>query len=198
MPEDSSKLFFTSDHHFGHANIIRYDKRPFKDVEEMDEHLILKWNSVVKPGDTVYHIGDIFWYKDVSKAKWVRSRLNGNIRLVRGNHDATADQMKDSFDWIKDYYEVKVSDPEYTTGDGVRQLVLLHYAMRVWRGSHRGAWHLYGHSHHSLPDLKESRSFDVGVNGWDYKPLSYEEIKNKMKSKSWKAIDHHGKDSGGD
>ncbi|MBD9544310.1 metallophosphoesterase [Ensifer sp. ENS04] len=77
--------FFTSDTHFGHRSIIEYCRKQFSSVEEMDEILIQNWNSVVKPNDRVYHLGDFAW--TVKDAKRVRMRLNGNIRLVAGNHD---------------------------------------------------------------------------------------------------------------
>jgi calcineurin-like phosphoesterase family protein len=65
--------------------------------------------------------------------------------------------------------------------------------MKVWNKSHHGAWHLYGHSHGSLPDDINSLSFDVGVDSHDYKPISYEEVKRIMKKKIFKPLDHHGK-----
>lgn len=89
-------IWFTADHHFGHANILRYCKRPFADVEEMNEALIANWNRVVAKGDTVYHLGDLFLLPPVEATKRM-ARLNGSICLIRGNHDRTADQMKDRF-----------------------------------------------------------------------------------------------------
>ena len=78
--------FFTSDTHFGHANIIRYSNRPFRDVSHMNEMLIKNWNDTVGPDDIVYHLGD------VALGPWVEwegifRRLNGIIRLVVGNHE---------------------------------------------------------------------------------------------------------------
>lgn len=81
-------IWFTSDQHFGHANIIEYEKesRPFNSVEEMNECLVDRWNSVVYPGDTVYCLGDFaFGRRNVTL---YASRLNGKKRLVLGNHDS--------------------------------------------------------------------------------------------------------------
>lgn len=186
MPE---QIYFTSDHHFGHANIIRYSQRPFADVEEMNETLIANWNAVVGEHDLVYHLGDIF-LTPLPAAKELRRRLNGRIYLVRGNHDKVAESMRDSFEWIKDIHEIKVADPE---AEGGRQrIVLCHYAMRVWNKSHRGAWHLYGHSHGTLPDDPNSLSFDAGVDCRSYTPLSYAQVKEIMAGKHFVPIDHHG------
>ena len=63
--------------------------------------------------------------------------------------------------------------------------ILLHYAMKIWRSSFRGTWHLYGHSHGSLPDDPNSLSFDVGVDCHDYYPISYKEVKAIMAKKTW-------------
>ncbi len=183
-----SNIWFTSDHHWGHANIIRFSQRPFADVDAMNEALIANWNRVVGPKDTVYHLGDIFMVPK-EEALQIRSRLNGHICLIRGNHDKTADTLKDSFEWIKDYYELKVPDPE--AENEKRRIVLCHYAFRVWNHSHHGAWHLYGHSHGSLPDDPNSLSFDAGVDCHDYTPISYARVKEIMAGKTFVPVDHH-------
>ena len=182
-------IWFTSDHHFGHANIIHYDHRPYDTVQEMDADLIVRWNETVGPKDVVYHLGDIFLYKRVEEARAVRAQLNGTIRLIRGNHEGTADSMKDAFDWIKDYYELKVPDSD--AHGGKQLLVLCHYAFRVWNRSHHGSYHLYGHSHGSLPDDPQARSFDAGCMLHDYRPISYLRVKEIMASKDWQPVDHH-------
>lgn len=85
-------IWVTSDTHFGHSNIITFKDaygspvRDFSSVEEMDETLVDNWNSVVKNGDKVYHLGDVFFgSKDAFKVLW--PRLNGSKRLIVGNHD---------------------------------------------------------------------------------------------------------------
>lgn len=86
-----SNIWFTSDSHFGHANFLTFRDhndhpvRPFTSVEEMDEHMIERWNSVVRDGDKVYHLGDVCF--DKSKFADTMSRLKGSKRLVLGNHD---------------------------------------------------------------------------------------------------------------
>ena len=73
-----------------------------------------------------------------------------------------------------------------------RRIVLCHYAFRVWNKSHRGAWHLYGHSHGSLPDDPNSLSFDAGVDCHEFTPISYERVKEIMAEKRFLPVDHHG------
>jgi len=176
------KIFFTSDHHFGHANIIKFCNRPFKDVQEMDEVMIQRWNEKVKPNDTVYHLGD-FGLTSKENLAAILEQLNGKVHLIVGNHEGAALQNRKRFEWIKEYYELKVKDVDCS--NGVQRIILFHYAMRTWRGFGRGNWHLYGHSHGNLPDLEDSLSFDIGVDVHDFYPLSYEEVKAIMKTKNW-------------
>ena len=141
----AQQVWFTSDTHFGHANIVKYSGRPFADVYEMNEALILNWNAVVRPGDVVYHLGD-FALCDVENASKIVKRLMGQKYLVFGNHDKVLRKDKDFLGhwiWGKDMADIKV---------GEQRIVLLHYAMRVWNQSHRGAWQLHGHSHGSLKE----------------------------------------------
>ena len=155
-----SNLFFTSDHHFGHRNIIRYANRPFSSVEEMNEVMIERWNEKVQPQDVVYHLGD-FALCSQNETAAILDRLNGQIRLIKGNHEGAALSVAKRFNWIKDYYELKV--PDEKARHGRHLVVLCHYAFRVWRFHHHGSFHLYGHSHGSLDDLKDQRCFDIGV-----------------------------------
>ncbi|MGH1334786.1 MAG: metallophosphoesterase family protein [Aureispira sp.] len=175
-------IFFTSDHHFGHENIIKFCNRPFANVQEMNAVMIKRWNEKVKKRDTVYHLGDFgITYKENLQS--ILEQLHGKIYLIAGNHESAAIQNRKRFEWIKDYFELKIKDPDCS--NGVRRIMLFHYAMRTWRGAGRGNWHLYGHSHGTLPDLEDKLCFDVGVDCHDFYPLSYEEIKSIMDAKSW-------------
>ena len=145
----------------------------------MNESLIANWNAVVTPKDTVYHLGDLFLMAN-GAAQAIRGRLNGSICLVRGNHDKTADSLKGAFEWVKDYYDLCVPDEDALGGK--QRIVLCHYALRVWNRMRHGAWHLYGHSHGALPAISGQRSFDVGVDCHDFRPLSYTQVKTRMQS----------------
>lgn len=175
------KLFFTSDHHFGHTNIIKLCNRPFSSIEEMNEVLIQKWNEKISPEDEVYYLGDFAMTKDTELIADILDQLNGTIYLITGNHEGAALNHRKRFKWIKEFHELKVKDPDCK--NGVQRIVLFHYAMRVWRGELRGNWHLYGHSHGSLPDEPHRKTFDIGVDCHDFYPLSYEEVKEIMKTK---------------
>lgn len=163
-------IYLTSDLHLGHKNIIKHSNRPFKTVQEMDEALIGNFNSKVKPDDTVYILGDFAFGDGLKKAEKYFKRLNGNKHLIIGNHDS---KHVVALPWesVSPLTEIKISKST--------RLVLCHYAMRVWHHAYRGVYHLHGHSHGTLPENK-SLSFDVGVDVWNYSPVSLEDIKKKM------------------
>jgi len=88
--------FFVSDTHFGHAHILSgrmLAPRPFASIEEHDETLISRWNAVVRPEDTVWHLGDFCYRCPEARARSVFRRLVGQRRLVRGNHDKIASRL---------------------------------------------------------------------------------------------------------
>lgn len=173
------KIFFTADTHFNHVNIIKYCNRPYKTVEDMNKSLIDNWNDVVGPNDIVYHLGD-FCLGRIDEFDSYFNKLNGKIILIEGNHDRNASRHKDRFyEYHVGYIEVNV--------DGW-PIVLSHYAMKVWNNSHNGSFHLYGHSHGTLPDDPLYCSMDVGVDCHNYKPIDINQIEQFMSKKSFKSI----------
>lgn len=182
-------VYFTSDTHAYHTNICKYAKRPFKDVEEMNGVLAANINRVVMPNNFLYHLGD--WsFGGADRILQFRNMINcQNVVLILGNHDKDIKydieyytKTKHCFKSIHTLLETKLHGQDIT---------LCHYAMRVWNKSHYGAWHLYGHSHGSLPDDPHALSFDCGVDCHHYKPLSFEEVRHVMKQKQWKPVDRH-------
>jgi calcineurin-like phosphoesterase family protein len=202
------RTFFTADTHFGHANIIRYAHRPWIDwdtdvveepdkvtgemiqrwvspeiarkrADEMDEVMIAKWNNVVKPNDLVYHLGDFCFGKTTQDFAKYFERLNGDIIFIKGNHDELAWKNSAAFVEAYDsYLEIEIRQQAIT---------LCHYAMRVWNRSHYGSWHLYGHSHGTLPG-DHMLSFDVGVDCHDFQPITFERVREIMATKQFKPI----------
>jgi calcineurin-like phosphoesterase family protein len=172
-------IFFTADTHFGHKNIIQHCNRPFQTALEMNEALISNWNTRVQPHDSVYHLGD-FAVLRPERVKELAERLNGKIYLIRGNHERSTEHelCRDRFEWIKDYFNLKLSKTS--------SIVLFHYALRVWEKRHWGAWHLYGHSHGKLPPIEGAFTMDVGVDCWNYSPVSLDAIRAEMTNRGWK------------
>lgn len=173
------RYWFVADTHFGHNNIIKYDKRPFKTVDEMDEAIITNWNAVVGKDDTVWHLGDFAYRCEKSVEEYFR-RLKGHIHIIWGNHDHKhARRFSHLFESSHDLFELKINR---------QTIVLCHYSMQIWRKSHRGSWHLFGHSHGNLPPI--GMSMDVGINCHNYRPISLEEVTEFMKLKI--PVSHHG------
>ncbi len=174
-------VWFTADHHYGHSNIIKYSKRPFSSVHEMNEIMTLRWNERVMPDDIVYHLGD-FAFKD--HAKYL-DRLHGTKHLIIGNHDHKGIKSAGNR-WAS------VNDIVYLKQPAT--IVLCHYGLRVWNKSHHGALHFYGHSHGSLPG--DSQCCDVGVDCHNFYPASFEEIKVRLATQPQRhTVDHHKKET---
>lgn len=141
-------IFFTSDTHFGHKNIIDYCKRPYASVEEMDAALEKNWNETVKPNDKVYHLGDFAFHNYE-----IIDRLNGHIILIPGNHDhERGDKVKSRVAQVTEEVHYLKIDPEH-------RFVLCHYPFESWRREYR--FHLHGHTH-GTAGVKHNR-LDVGV-----------------------------------
>lgn len=182
-------VWFTSDTHYGHAGIVRYANRPFPSVEEMDEAMITQWNAAVRPGDVVYHLGD-FALCAPSRAIDIARRLKGRKHLIWGNHDQL---LRRHVEFIACWADAK--DLTQIVVDR-QKITLCHYSMRTWASSHHGAWQLYGHSHGTLPDLPHALSLDVGVDCWNYAPVSFETLRDVLSRREWHAIDKHAPHSG--
>lgn len=175
-------IWFTSDEHYGHKNILNFCGRPFTDLDEMREGLIKRHNEAVDPGDLVYHLGDMFWRTmNATEMGDILLRLNGNHYYIRGNHEEAIDRnpgIASFFVWVKERERIK---PE---GGPKRGIVLDHYAGRVWNGSDKGSWQLYGHSHGQLPDATHLLSMDVGVDANEYYPVPLEMVAATMRDKA--------------
>jgi calcineurin-like phosphoesterase family protein len=156
----------------------------------MNKALIENHNSVVGKNDTVFHLGD-FCFGDVNLGEEFREQLNGNIVLIKGNHDKIQNnQIKHLFNGVYDYLKIKVKDDE--AEGGWQKIILCHYAFRVWDGSHRKSWNFFAHSHGTLPDDPNALAIDVGVDCHNYTPISYQQVKNIMAKKNFIPVDHHG------
>lgn len=179
-----NNVFFTSDTHFSHDNIIRYCNRPYKDIYHMNEEIISNWNRVVKPNDIVFHLGD-FMFGDVTTFHSIRDRLNGKIYLIMGNHDwkiLNQHIIDDAFEGV--YNQLKI------TVDG-QTIYLNHFPYLAFDGIYRDkpTWQLFGHVH-SDKNLHDQHSpdkdrlgyllpmqYDVGMDNNYYTPISFADVK---------------------
>lgn len=162
------------------AEVVQTEAAPrsmFKNVWDMNKTIIDNHNEVVEKGDLVYELGDLFLKINAKIARETRYLMNGNFYFVNGNHDQVAEQIPDCFVWMKDLIRIKPA------GFDTPHITLCHYAMRVWHGSHKGTWQLYGHSHGQLPELDSCLAFDVGVDANNFYPVSIEQVIERMKPK---------------
>lgn len=165
-------IYYTSDTHFSHKNIIKYENRPFKDVEEMDNELIKRWNNKVTKNDDVYIIGDFAFKNHIEILK----QLNGRKHLILGNHDFNfikKENILKEFDSVDIYKEIT---------DGKYLVTMFHYPIKVWDKKHYGAIHLYGHIHTNVKevDYKENeKAYNVGCDVNNYEPKTLKELMEK-------------------
>ena len=160
--------YFTSDQHFGHARIIEMCARPFRDVDEMDRHMINAWNGVVRPDDTVWHLGDFAYRMKPGRLTGLFHRLNGIKNLIVGNHDGD-DTLALPWASVAQMREISV--------DGQR-IWLSHYALREWPRFFKDSMHFFGHSHSRMPGSR--RCLDVGVDNIGFTPQTLEQMKARM------------------
>lgn len=168
-----------SDTHFGHRGIIDYCKRPYADVDAMNRGLIDRWNEWVKPTDTIYHLGDFGFGKDLAD---IFAALNGHKHLVRGNHDYKNPAVL-KLPWESQHDLVTIKE------NGVR-LIGCHYPLETWASAHHGYLHAHGHSHGTLKH-KIGHRWDVGADVEVF-PVSLAELAERAKSEEFVATDHHG------
>jgi calcineurin-like phosphoesterase family protein len=181
-------IFFTSDHHFGHHNIIHHAKRPFATTDEMNEAMIHHWNERVKPQDTVFHLGDLTLN---AEARPYLEQLNGTIHLValEWHHDkAWLKKQKNKPPlFSKSGLEVKLLPAlillkvnAFKIDRFALPITLSHYPLAEWEASHYGGWQLHGHSHGNYRDPKSRACVDVGVDRQGFYPVSLLELRERL------------------
>jgi calcineurin-like phosphoesterase family protein len=171
--------FFTSDSHFHHENIIKFCNRPFATAQEMNEVLILNINNTVGEKDELYWLGDFGICQASEVIKIMNRIVCKNNHYIMGNHDKA---MKDPkvvslFKSVQDYKRIAVQGQD---------IVLFHFPILEWVNAHRGSYMLHGHTHSTLklpPMLENKKILDVGVDGNNYYPWSFDEVKQYMDKK---------------
>lgn len=172
-------IYFTSDQHFGHKNILTYTSRPFFYVEEMDTKLIENWNSVVSSEDLVYVIGDITMNYKKEKMKEIYDQLNGTKILIKGNHDHRKTIPVEAFESIHEQLQI--------TGDGY-DFILVHDPAPASANHMNGQKYLCGHLH-SSPDRRVYYNWiDVGVDAHNFTPVSLEALLKLFEDETKKGL----------
>ncbi|MDM8535036.1 phosphoesterase [Clostridiaceae bacterium HSG29] len=161
-------IYLISDSHFHHQKIIQYTNRNFQSVEEMNEHMIERWNKTVSNKDTIYHLGD-FAFGNKEQISEIVDRLNGRKILIKGNH------CKKSSKW---YMECGF---DVALDSGV---ILDEYYLLTHKPIHNIPYPFYsiaGHTHDKI--LNIDRHFNVSVELLKYKPILFNKIKGELNDK---------------
>ena len=173
-------IFFTSDTHYGQRKILEYSGRPFASIEEHDAELIARWNRVVGPEDTVYHLGDVSFLPR-GETEHILSQLNGQMFLVPGNHDFYKRRNIPGREIpLAEWYPHRRSVGLQISVTPDEQYTLVHKPEAA-RGSNLVV--LCGHVHekwktqHRVVDGLGYLLVNVGVDQWDYAPVSAERLK---------------------
>jgi calcineurin-like phosphoesterase family protein len=182
-------IWFTSDLHFGHANIIELCNRPFDSIQHMNDMLVENWNSTVSNDDTVYVVGD-FAMGIIADNLPIAQRLNGDKRLILGNHDRPFPTGKNLDRWYKEYSQY-FTDIRITETVIVENISFEINHFPFYGDSHEGdrfsdfipidngQYLIHGHIHSTNKIV--DNMIHVGTDAWDYKPASIDDILQLVK-----------------
>jgi len=180
-------IYFTSDNHFCHNNIIRYCHRPFSDIESMNSHMIESWNKTVTPEDEVYYLGDFSFKATKRSVRYIMNRLNGKKYFIKGNHDRS--------EYLNNLLNAKLiewwkynHDFTYEHEGKTYDFSLSHYPHYPTKemGSESTQICLFGHVHgifeHHGTYVHKNGGIDVGVDNVGYEPISIVKIINLIEN----------------
>lgn len=192
--KNRKNIFWTSDLHLGHSNVIQFDKRPFKDVDDMERVFINNHNSRVSPNDLTYFLGDI-GLGNAERLKKYLSQINGTKVLILGNHDRNTYSMYNvGFDVVLNTaviyigkYRVSMSHcplpgvfrEDVTNMKGAKPGENWHGEQKNQRFTSQDLtvdFHLHGHIHSD--GVHTNKQYDVGVRANKYRPVSLSQIES--------------------
>ncbi len=173
-------VYFTSDCHFSHRNVITFCNRPYEDINHMNKCLIENWNSVVTNNDDIYCLGDFAWNFSPSQLSEIMKQLNGHKHLISGNHDKQKMHIKSQLWESVEYYKHLKIDK--------KRIILCHYPIFDFDCAYHKSIHLYGHIHKQQDFDEISKihrnkgfySYCVGVDFNNYTPIKFEDILEKI------------------
>ena len=188
-------IYFTSDLHHSHKNIVEFTDRGKVTTKELhNEWLINVWNYTVEKGDLVYHLGDLSFATKYNEIAEFVARLNGRIILLKGNHDREVNLQKLKGDnLIENWHMYKEIKVPLSTNE-VQHIDLFHFPISSWHKQGYGAWHLYGHSHGN--HKSGGKSLDVGLDSAynqfkEHRFFSLLDVEHYMNQRAINTVDHH-------
>lgn len=193
----NQNIYFTSDLHLGHRNVIKFCDRPFRDVYEMDQTLIKNWNETVSQNDYIFNLGDLAFFKNQPDNKALIEKLNGKKYFILGNHCSRKqfDLCKDQLNLLSDICTLWVfidKNDQRFPNKKFYEIILCHYPLLCYSHSQNGTYNFFGHIHSrkNQPMIEfnkplqfpHMRYMDVGTDRHDYKPVSLQQILNEIKN----------------
>jgi len=173
--EIDTKIWFISDTHFDHTNIIKYCNRPFNTVEDMNNIMLKNWNYYISNTDTVFFVGDMAFGRGSRKPSWWLKQLNGNIYYLKGSHDEGITPFSEGLNNVKFVTDAIILTTEYG------RFYITHNPVNIpvdWSG-----WAIHGHTHNNdsffCTDFNNKR-FNVSVEVMDYKPRNLQYFLTEM------------------
>jgi calcineurin-like phosphoesterase family protein len=187
------RYWFTADYHWGHHNVLSLCDRPFNNIDEHDFAIRDNHNAVVSENDTTYNLGDIGYRCNPDHVANGLESLKGKIVVILGNHDKPFRQAYEMgyLNKMLNSGKLEIIGGETSIKDhslyiaktieiNGQRIFVSHLAHRTWPSAFRNCWHLFGHSHTNLKPDPFYKSFDVGVDGHNFYPWSFEDVKIKM------------------
>lgn len=188
------KIWFTSDCHFGHRNILNFCERPFENTKEMEKAIIENWNRVVKPNEKVFCLGDFSWFHSRHEIKKIVNRLNGEIYMILGNHDkkeafelCDAEKLYICSDITYLYLRPETNDSDNRFETNCYTVVLSHFPQLCYSQSEKSnTYNFFGHIHSRKDQpmiefgepikLLKQRQYDIGMDRHDYTPINFFDV----------------------
>ena len=186
-------IFFTSDQHYFHRNVIRLSNRPFENMTEMHDKMIENYNSKVGRNDCTYFLGDFSFENDIEANKQILNRMNGKKVLIIGNHDKKPSRMMAmGFAAVFNTATLRIAQ---------KNVMLCHYpyAPSLWkrwrlpkhslrymerRPPKTCDWLLHGHTHSKTRVYLPTKSIHVGVDAWNFYPVGIREVEGLSQKNS--------------
>jgi len=171
--DNSDNVYFISDPHFDHVNILEYCSRPFSSVEEMNHVILNNWKSRIKSEDRVFFLGDMAYGRDSRSPRWWLSQLPGKIIYLKGSHDhgIRPTSVGLNAEMVTDYILLNLENKH--------KLVLVHDRFTLPKEfmHNKDYWIIHGHNHHEAPFIdRTNRQICVCVEVTNYSPVSLNEI----------------------
>lgn len=180
--------YYISDTHFGHQNVLQFDRRPFADTEEMERTIIENWNSKVTDDDDVWIIGD-FCYRSDKTPSYYLKQLKGHKHLLTGNHDKATLEDETACSYLESIEKM------CHVKDGNHHICLCHFPIAEWSGKQRGTYHIYGHVHSRVTEaaqfmMNTEHAFNAGCMINHYEPVTLPEVieNNRIFHRYWDSL----------